>query len=58
MTSLHFSSVKVRPYNNRQKKKRGIFYKQYLTPIIHIYNARGEIVKEITLPEDEVDMIR
>lgn len=35
-----------------------MFYKQYLTPIIHIYNARGELVKEITLPEDEVDMIR
>lgn len=35
-----------------------MFHKQYLTPTLHIYNARGEQVKEVTLPEDEVDMIR
>ena len=35
-----------------------MFHKQYLTPILHIYNARGELMKEITMPEDEVDMIR
>lgn len=35
-----------------------MFYKQYLIPTLHVYNARGELVKEITLPEDEVDMIR
>ncbi|MBR5085147.1 MAG: hypothetical protein IKX33_11170 [Prevotella sp.] len=35
-----------------------MFHKQYLTPTLHIYNAHGELVKEIDLPEDEVDMIR
>ena len=35
-----------------------MYHKQYLTPTLHIYNARGKLVKEITLPEDEVDMIR
>ena len=35
-----------------------IYNKQYLTPTIHIYNARGDLVRSVTLPEDEVDMIR
>ena len=35
-----------------------LFNKQYLTPTIHVYSARGELVGRLTLPEDEVDMIR
>ena len=34
------------------------FSKQYLTPSLHVYTAKGELVGSITLPEDEVDMIR
>ena len=32
--------------------------KQFLTPILHVYTARGELVNSLTLPEDEVDMVR
>ena len=35
-----------------------LFNKQYLTPTIHVYTARGKKVGSITLPEDEIDMIR
>lgn len=35
-----------------------IYLKQYLTPTLHIYTARGEKVKSVTLPVDEVDMVR
>lgn len=32
--------------------------KQFLTPVLHIYTATGELVKSVELPEDEVDMMR
>ena len=35
-----------------------LFKKQYLTPTLHIYNARGEHKGSIVLPEDRVDMLR
>ena len=35
-----------------------IFNKQYLTPALHVYSAKGEKVGSISLPEDEVDMLR
>lgn len=35
-----------------------IYNKQYLNPELHVYSARGEEVGSISLPEDEVDMIR
>ena len=35
-----------------------IFNKQYLTPTIHVYSARGKLLGSLTLPEEEVDMIR
>ena len=42
----------------KESQECTIYNKQYLTPTIHIYNARGDLVREVTLPEDEVDMIR
>mgnify|MGYP006872999573 CR=1 FL=1 len=35
-----------------------IYLKQYLTPSLHIYTAKGEKVQSVTLPVDEVDMVR
>ena len=35
-----------------------IFNKQFLTPTLHVYSARGNLVGSLTLPEDEVDMLR
>ena len=35
-----------------------IFNKQYLYPKLHVYSARGEEVGTLSLPEDEVDMLR
>lgn len=35
-----------------------LYYKQYLTPLLHIYNAKGQKVNTIELPVDEVDMVR
>ena len=35
-----------------------IFNKQYLTPTIHVYSARGKLLGSLVLPEEEVDMIR
>ena len=35
-----------------------IFHKQYLYPELHVYSARGKKVGSLSLPEDEVDMIR
>ncbi|MBR5654538.1 MAG: hypothetical protein IKX22_10725 [Prevotella sp.] len=33
-------------------------YRQFLLPSLHIYNAKGELVQTVTLPQDEVDMVR
>ncbi len=35
-----------------------IFNKQYLYPELHVYSARGKEVGNLSLPEDEVDMLR
>ena len=35
-----------------------IFNKQYLYPELHVYSAQGKKVGSISLPEDEVDMLR
>ncbi|MBR5686386.1 MAG: hypothetical protein IKX36_00325 [Prevotella sp.] len=35
-----------------------LFYKQYLRPLLHIYNTKGELMQTVTLPQDEVDMVR
>ncbi len=42
----------------KESEEYTMYYKQYLTPEIHVYNARGKLIKSLTLPEDEVDMIR
>ena len=42
----------------RKSEEYIIFNKQYLTPMIHVYSAQGKKVGSLTLPEDEVDMIR
>ena len=41
-----------------QNKEFTYIYKQHLLPILHIYTAKGEKVQSISLPVDEVDMVR
>ena len=42
----------------KESEEYTIFNKQYLNPEIHVYSAQGKEVGSISLPEDEVDMIR
>ena len=42
----------------RENNEITMFYKQYLLPSLNIYNAKGELVQSVTLPQDEVDMVR
>ena len=35
-----------------------IYNKQFLTPVLHVYTADGQLVKSVELPQDEVDMVR
>lgn len=42
----------------KESEEYTIFNKQYLNPEIHVYSAQGKEVGSISLPEDEVDMLR
>lgn len=42
----------------RENNEYTFMYKQYLRPLLHIYNAKGQLMQTVTLPQDEVDMVR
>lgn len=42
----------------KESEEYCLYNKQFLTPVIHVYTARGKLVNSIRLPEDEVDMVR
>ncbi len=46
------------PQELKETEEYIIFNKQYLTPTLHVYSARGKLLGSLTLPEEEVDMIR